>query len=607
MTKQRGGTPLAAIIAYARAGALDHAWREFVMAGHADRGDDGAALAVKGRLLKDRALRADGEQRRRLLHEAARAYRASAEVQPATYPLINAATLNLLAGDTEEAAHLAREVLERIEAHPDEPETPYWLAATRAEALLLLGHVAEAKTALTEAIKAAPQAWEDHASTLRQFAVLLAEVGEEAEWLDSFRPPVSLHFAGHMSFRPDVARPALEQEVAGMLDEERAGFAFGALAAGADIIVAEAVLARGAELHVVLPSGVESFARHSVAPYGEDWRRRFEAALAAAASVRIVRPFGDAPDGRAIALADEIAMGAALMNAERLAGAAAQLLVLDPEGERKRVRAMSHHAQHKWAAGGWRQRVVGAAREEIETGPVSEGATGSNVGLLALLSIAAPAKGEWEARLRALAEALDGIAGMTLAPYLDGGRVVTGFEGPGEAALAAIKVQERLAAHFPARIGGHYGLVETLNDPFSGGRRARPHRSSMPRDLRRRRARSASQTISRPRWHAAAAIGRRWAMSANWRRATGLRLACSRCAARYRIISSSRCGATIRKPSGERETMPRRSNMLIVRDAVARVVEARTATSDTTGAGRIRRVGRSGRRSHKAPRWRGRQ
>lgn len=474
MSDQLSATPLAAIIAYARAGALDHAWREFVMAGHADRGDDGAALAVKGRLLKDRALRAEGDERRRLLLEAARAYRASAEVRPATYPLINAATLSLLAGEREEAARLAREVLERIEANPDEPETPYWLAATRAEALLLLGRVAEAREALAAAIEAAPRAWEDHASTLRQFAILLEELGQEAAWLDRFRPPVSLHFAGHMSFRPDVARPALEEEVAAVLDEERVGFAFGALAAGADIIIAEAVLARGAELHVVLPSGEESFARHSVAPYGEGWRRRFDAALGAAASVRIVRPLGEAPNARAIALADETAMGAALMNAERLAGRAAQLLVLDPEGERKKVRAMSHHAQSKWAAGGWRQRVIVAVREEIEPGPVCEGATGLNVDLLALLSIAASANGDGDgdARLRALAEALEGLAGVALPPYLDGGRVVAGFEGPGEAARAALTVQERLAGRFPARIGGHYGLVETLADPFSGGRRA---------------------------------------------------------------------------------------------------------------------------------------
>jgi len=57
--------PLSTIIALARAGALDHAWAQFSAAGY-DRDDrDPAALTVKGRLLKDHALRAADEETRR--------------------------------------------------------------------------------------------------------------------------------------------------------------------------------------------------------------------------------------------------------------------------------------------------------------------------------------------------------------------------------------------------------------------------------------------------------------------------------------------------------------------------------------------------------------
>ncbi len=73
---------------------------------------------------------------------------ASAALQPGTYPLINAATLSLLSGDRAQAEEIAREVLERIAREPDEPETPYWRAATEAEALLLLGRTGEARAAL---------------------------------------------------------------------------------------------------------------------------------------------------------------------------------------------------------------------------------------------------------------------------------------------------------------------------------------------------------------------------------------------------------------------------------------------------------------------------
>lgn len=48
----------------------------------------------------------------------------------------------------------------------------------------------------------------------------------------------------------------------------RYGFAWGALAAGADIVIAEHLLASDAELHVVLPCPVEQFEAQSVAPAG---------------------------------------------------------------------------------------------------------------------------------------------------------------------------------------------------------------------------------------------------------------------------------------------------------------------------------------------------
>ena len=92
-------TPLSTIIALARAGALDHAWSQFRVSGFDSADDDPAALTVKGRLLKDFGLRADGEERRRFYLEAADCYRRSAALRPGTYPLINAATLSLLSGD----------------------------------------------------------------------------------------------------------------------------------------------------------------------------------------------------------------------------------------------------------------------------------------------------------------------------------------------------------------------------------------------------------------------------------------------------------------------------------------------------------------------------
>jgi hypothetical protein len=410
-------TPLSTIIALARAGALDHAWGQFCVGGYDRMEEDPAALTVKGRLLKDQAQRATGEARRAFYLQSADAYQRSAALQPATYPLINAATLALLSGDRARAEAAAREVLERIAAEPDEPETPYYRAATEAEALLLLGRRDEAEAALAAAVAAAPRAWEDHASTLRQFLIIQDVLGGETGWLDRLRPPNSLHYAAPASADDEVA--ALGATI---------GFGFGGLAAGRELATAEALLAAGAELHVILPGDAEHFAARFVDPFGSGWRARFDAALAEADSLRLVRPLGRAPDAAMSALAGRIAAGAALLNAERLMGAAS--------GE-------------------------GAAPD-----PPDEG--------LALLAIGAGDGGDgFEDQLRRIQGALREGGAPVVPPHLAGELVLTGYAGPRRAAAAARALHTRLAGTVPLRIAGHYGLIECVSDPFSGTARPR--------------------------------------------------------------------------------------------------------------------------------------
>jgi tetratricopeptide (TPR) repeat protein len=262
---------LLSIIAYARSGSLEHAWRLFRQAGFDRIEDDPAVMSVRGRLLKDRALGATGTERQRFYREAATAYARAGEMGGATYPLINAATLSLLAGEREQAGRLAREVLEKWAHDADEPETPYYRAATRAEALLLLGDVAEAKAAFAQAISLAPRAFEDHASTLRQFGLILDALGQEKSWLDPCRPPRSLHFAGHMA---PADGGTIRRRIRAVIKEEQIGYGFGALAAGADILIAEALLEAGAELHLILPAPIAVFRDASVARFGGDWAPR---------------------------------------------------------------------------------------------------------------------------------------------------------------------------------------------------------------------------------------------------------------------------------------------------------------------------------------------
>ena len=318
---------------------------------------DAAVLSVRGRLLKDRAIAARGDERRRLYLEAADAYAAAGSASGATYPLINAATLSLLAGARETAHERAAVVLAQLDAGAGEPDTAYYQAATRAEALLVLGRVEAAKESLAEAFARAPRAWEDQASTLRQFGLILDALDEDASWLSALRPPRSLHFGGHMAIGEDAE--ALSAGVGGMLDAEGVGFGFGALAAGADIVIAEALLARGAELHVVLPARAAAFREASVTPASGDWAARFDRVLARADTVRAVAHAAASPCPLAVRIAAEAAMGSAVMQARAFASEALQLLILDgagPGGE-------SAWMQKAWRDGGRRSHTLEAPRD----------------------------------------------------------------------------------------------------------------------------------------------------------------------------------------------------------------------------------------------------
>lgn len=439
--------PLSTIIALARAGALDHAWYEFRAAGYDARSDDPAALTVKGRLLKDKALRASGEARRRFYLESSEAYRRSAELLPATYPLINAATLALLSGDRERAEADAREVLERIAREPDEPETPYWRAATEAEALLLLGRGDEARAALAAALAAAPRAWEDHASTLRQFVLIHDELRADPQWLDALRPPRSLAYWGHWLPADEDGERAFRAEVADLIARERIGFGFGALAAGTDILIAEALLEAGAELHVVLASDPESFAIAGVDAAAPGWRWRFAAALEAAESLDLIRPLDARPDAARMAIADQVAAGAARLNAERLMSDSLSLAVGGEASD-------SAHALTVAAPAGSR--------------PLDLPAGAASPPPLALLSISvgSAADPEFESRLQEVRTLLGEAGATAVDAHLAGDEILVGMAGVGQAAEAARAVHSQVRGRMPVRIAGHFGLVPALRDPF---------------------------------------------------------------------------------------------------------------------------------------------
>jgi hypothetical protein len=260
----------ALVLALARAGAADLALKAFeerlapVALETLPLAVARDVAALRARCLKDLA-RDPGK-----LADAARAYQDVYERFGGYYPLINAATLFLLAGERATAEMLARETLEQVGAATD-----YWALATRAEALLVLGET-QGLPAVMAAIALLPVTPSDLATTRKQLLAVCGARGLSTSLLDALRVPAALYYKG----------PA--GDAAALLDKTRPGFALGSLAGEGDIRIAESVLARGMELHVVLPYRAEDFIQSKVAPDGPEWVARFRDCLARARTVSFV-------------------------------------------------------------------------------------------------------------------------------------------------------------------------------------------------------------------------------------------------------------------------------------------------------------------------------
>lgn len=304
------------ILRLARSGSPQRAWSLFQQGGLESVTDDPQILTLKARLLKDFGKRSqDRIAQRDWYRRSAEVYLAAFALEARSYPLINAASLALLAEDRDRSVELAKQTLALLAHNPDEAETAYWREATRAEALVLLQRIDDAQAAFAKAVAQAPRAWEDHAATLGQFAKILAALGRGTEWLNPFRPPAVVHFSGIMGIATEQA--ALRARVDDWLAENNVGFGYGALAAGADIVIAEALLARGGELHIILPCETAVFREQSVLAVDPAWGPRFDALLEAAHSIDCLQS-ADAPLPDAVTIADETAIGLCIHHARNV-------------------------------------------------------------------------------------------------------------------------------------------------------------------------------------------------------------------------------------------------------------------------------------------------
>lgn len=488
-----------AVLSLARVGALDFAWAEYGRYGlgkvtqhnfsqHPGKKNGDKKLledimALKGRLLKDMALRVSGDERTAYARRSVTAYGRAFAATGGFYSGINVAAMSVLGGCSERTvASKASDVLDLL---PNEKarsqEDTYYIEATRAECLLLMGHKNKAGEILQDALMHDPLNYTAHATTFKQFGMILGARNESTEWLEPFAPPAAVHYAGHIfsgdpsaeNYLDAQMQEGLREEICEQIQRHDIGFGYGALAAGSDILIAETLLEEGAELHVVLPAPIDQFIATSVTPFGSEWDARFDQCLNQVSSLRICGNTDSAwPDKTSAQYASQSAMGQAVMRANTLFGQVKQLLILAPEEEGCEAKSVTGADALTWRETGRKQIIIPylGQRTANKTLPNSQTET-----LLALIYIELKALqiGGGHAFEQALETAKNCVLSPARAPEPilfkpTKTGILIGYERAGNAASCARDVRKSMAKQFPDKainISGHYGAVRDPQNP----------------------------------------------------------------------------------------------------------------------------------------------
>jgi len=488
-----------AVLALARAGATEEAARRFQLYDLAGVQDEDVA-ALRARIAKDVALAACGAERRELAGRAAELYGEIFARMHSYYPAVNAATLSLVAGHAQRSGELARAALQAVS---ESGEESYYSAATEGEAYLLCGDASAARSALERAAQRHAGDYGALATTRRQLRTVCGLVGIDPRLLGVLAGPAVVHFCGHRigaerghgSFPPE-AEKAVAARVAEQVDRHDAHYAYGSLASGADILWAEALLAAGRELHVVLPFAHDEFVEVSVAPAGGDWVRRFERCLEACASLRYATEHAFLGDDVLFRYGSELAMGLALLRARYLDADVRQLAVWN--GDRAAEPAGTSVDIATWRRAGQRVTVVPPSCDDVaqlQTEPVASAADSTErasaladrpSGRVVRAMLFGDIKGFsklTDEQLPRFAETILGAFAAVLEQHADGvwyrntwgDALYVVLANAAKAAACAVELQEAIAGidldahglptHLALRLGGHVGPVFPTYDP----------------------------------------------------------------------------------------------------------------------------------------------
>ncbi len=320
------------------------------------------------------------------------------------------------------------------------------------------------------------------ASTKKQLLAVCAARGLPLALLEPLRIPSVIHYCGHQDLT-DQDTADLPARIAAQQTQLNAGFAFGSLASGGDILLAEAALAAGLELHVVLPYRAEDFVKSSVAP---GWEDRFQACMARARTVSFVIDNDVLAHDCVYALCGSHAMGMARRHADALAASVCQLAVWDGLPAKAVATTAAEVAQ--WSGLGLASVIIpphGASYRLAAASPPFAGDICSDVVPRAFLFADVRGFSKLPERhmelfvkayLGSLAGVIGGFAGDIDYRATAGDGIFLVFRTPALAAACATRMQEAsesfdgarhgIDVNLQLRMAIHYGPAHPIHDPI---------------------------------------------------------------------------------------------------------------------------------------------
>ncbi|HYE48677.1 MAG TPA: tetratricopeptide repeat-containing protein [Azospirillaceae bacterium] len=252
---------------------------------------------------------------------------------------VSAACSCWLLGEREAAIGLARRVADHCGADDiadDRRDTVRAMALGIAN--LLLGEHEAALVAFHRAVDLSGRHYGPMVATLAEVKRLVcAGLSVPPLLFDVLKPPRVVVFTGHMIDAPEQEQtrfppwlePVLRAEIERRLDLMDAQVGYSMCACGAELLFVEAMIERGAEVHIVLPFDLEDYVATCVAFAGERWERRFRRALKLANTVTFATEDHYLGHAELFRFANQMLHGLATLRAEFLLTAPDLMAVWD--------------------------------------------------------------------------------------------------------------------------------------------------------------------------------------------------------------------------------------------------------------------------------------